>query len=262
MLLTALALAQDDVAPVVEAPSGEAGGDLTPAGAGGSGWGSGGSGCAGGNCACTPHRRCFTKECVRNSVRYEYKTSYEKKNRTTYEEVMEKAERLVDKTSTVTRPFLKTITKTKTEWRTQSGTRDAEVRQHVQSDPVEVPFNPVPTCKASQNCCRAGCSCEGKADCGCCIPNCGGGCTEVPSQWNVMVSKVPETYDIQVPVQVPYEEKVTVNETRTITEKVPEVYWRPRYVKKDRMVTVPVYHKIKIITPTPYKCQQCVDECV
>ena len=73
--------------------------DLTPAGAGQSqvaGWSSGGSGCAGGNCGCTTHRRCFTKECVRNSVRYEYKTSYEKKNRTTYEEVMEKAERMVD----------------------------------------------------------------------------------------------------------------------------------------------------------------------
>ena len=42
--------------------------------------------CSGG----TLHRRCFTKECVRNSVRYEYKTSYEKKLKTNYEEVMEK----------------------------------------------------------------------------------------------------------------------------------------------------------------------------
>ena len=176
---------------------------------------------------------------------------------------MEKAERMVDKTTTVTRPFEKTITKTKTEWRTQSGTRDAEIRQHVQSDPIEVPFNPVATCKA-KSCCRSGCKCEGQASCGCCIPNCGAaaGCTEVPSQWNVMVNKVPETYDIQVPVQIPYEETIIVNETRTITEQVPETYWRPRYVKKDRKVTVPVYHKIKIITPTPYKCQQCVDECV
>jgi hypothetical protein len=70
-----------------------------------------------------------------------------------------------------------------------------------------------------------------------------------------MVSKIPETYDIQVPVQVPYIEKIVVNETRNITEKVDEDYWRPTYVKKDRMVTVPVYHKIKIITPTAYKCQ-------
>lgn len=253
MLLTATAFAQDGA---VAAP--DAGADLTPAS--GAGWG-GQSGCAGGNCGCTTHRRCFTKECVRNSVRYEYKTSYEKKNRTTYEEVMEQATRMVPKTREVTRPFQKTINKTRTEWRTQSGTRDAEVRQHVQSDPVEVPFNPVPTCKA-KNCCRSGCSCEGQANCGCCIPNCSGGCTEVPSEWNVMISKVPETYDIQVPVQVPYTETTTVNETRTITEDVAEEYWRPRYVKKDRMVTVPVYHKIKIITPTPYKCQQCVDECV
>jgi len=86
MLLTAFAIAQDGMAPAVSAPDA---GDLTPAGAGGSGWGSSGSGCAGGNCGCTTHRRCFTKECVRNSVRYEYKTSYEKENKTTYEEVME-----------------------------------------------------------------------------------------------------------------------------------------------------------------------------
>jgi len=70
-----------------------------------------------------------------------------------------------------------------------------------------------------------------------------------------MVSKIPETYDIQVPVQVPYIEKIVFNETRNTTEKVDEDYWRPTYVKKDRMVTVPVYHKIKIITPTAYKCQ-------
>jgi hypothetical protein len=231
---------------------------LTSVDAGGAGWGSG-QGCAGGNCGCTTHRRCFTKECVRNSVRYEYKTSYEQKSKTTYEEVMEKATRKVEKTETVTEPYMKTIQQTKTEWRTQSGTRDAEVRQHVQSDPIEVPFNPVATCKASSgaNCCRSGCSCEGKADCGCCIPNCGAsaGCTEVPSAWNVMITKIPETYDIQVPVQVPYTTTKMVNETRNVTSLVDEEYFRPTYVKKDRMVTVPVYHKIKIITPTAYKCQ-------
>ena len=133
----------------------------------------------------------------------------------------------------------------------------------MQSDAIEVPFNPVATCKA-KNCCRANCDCAGQASCNCCIPNCGGdsGCTEVPSQWNVMINKVPETYEIQVPVQVPYQEEIDVVEEREITELVDEDYWRPRYVKTDRMVTVPVYHKIKIITPTPYKCQQCVDECV
>merc|ERR1719469_406250 len=105
---------------MVAAPDAGAGADLTPAGAGGSGWG-GGQGCSGGSCGCTTHRRCFTKECVRNSVRYEYKTSYEKKNKTTYQEVMEEAK-------TVTRPFQKVINKTRTEWRTQQGTRDTEVR--------------------------------------------------------------------------------------------------------------------------------------
>jgi len=77
-----------------------------------------------------------------------------------------------------------------------------------------------------------------------------------------MVSEVPETYDIQVPVQVPYEEIIVVNETRNVTENFDEEYFRPTYERRDRMVSVPVYHKIKIITPTAYKCQQCVDECV
>ena len=201
---------------------------------------------------------------MRNSVRYEYKTSFEKQNRTTYEEKMVKDTRRVQRTREVTKPFQQILKKTKTEWRTQSGTRNAKVRQHVQSDPIEVASNPVATCKASANCCRSGCSCEGQANCGCCIPNCGAaaGCTEVPSAWNVMVSEVPETYDIQVPVQVPYEEIIVVNETRNVTENFDEEYFRPTYERRDRMVSVPVYHKIKIITPTAYKCQQCVDECV
>merc|ERR1719469_1243201 len=87
----------------------------------------------------------------------------------TYQEVMEEATRQVEQTKTVTRPFQKVINKTRTEWRTQQGNRDTEVRQHVQMDAIEVPFNPVPTCKA-KNCCRSNCDCQGQANCGCCIP--------------------------------------------------------------------------------------------
>jgi len=136
------------------------------------------------------------------------------------------------------------------------------VNEHVRSEPIEVPFNPVATCKKSANCCRANCNCQGAADCGCCIPNCGGGCTEVPSQWATTVKEVAEDYEISVPVQVKYEESKMMNQTRLFNYTVKEKYWTPSYKKTVKRVTVPVYHKRKIITPTPYKCQSCFDECI
>jgi len=47
-----------------------------------------------------------------------------------------------------------------------------------------------------------------------------------------------------------------------VTKTVDEEYFKPTYVRRETVETVPVYTKIKIISPTPYKCQTCTEECV
>jgi len=137
-------------------------------------------GCAeGGNCGCTVHKVCAEKECIRNSVRYEYTTSYETKPKVVYVEKMEKATRKVTTTSIESDPWMEKFTDYRTEWRKEKSTRMANVTVHMQQDVVRVPYNPVSTCK-NKNCCRSKCACAGQANCGCCVPNCGSsapGCT-------------------------------------------------------------------------------------
>lgn len=263
MLLTVAVFAQDAAPEENNVPSEASNSGCVGSGCGGSSGGCSGSGCGGSSgCGGTTHRRCITKECIRNSVKYVYHTTYKMEDKTTYNEEMEEHTRDVKKFKEETKLFTKIVPKFRTEWRPQAGTRNTEVLEHVRSEPIEVAFNPVKTCKKSANCCRSNCSCQGQADCGCCIPNCGGGCTEVPSEWSTTVKEVPEDYEISVPVQVPWNDMIKVNETRMVEYMEPEKYWIPKYKKVTKKVTVPVYHKTKKITPTPYKCQSCFDECV
>lgn len=78
----------------------------------------------------------------------------------------------------------------------------------------------------------------------------------------VMKNTVNEDVEIEVPVDVPFINTRQSTRPRTIIEEVEEEYQVPVYVKKESKQKVPVYTKIKIITPTPYKCQECTTECV
>lgn len=67
---------------------------------------------------------CVDKQCHRNSVRYEYATSYEEKPRTIWVEKMEKKKRLVKKEITKDEPWMEEFTDYKTEWRKEMTNRD------------------------------------------------------------------------------------------------------------------------------------------
>ena len=114
MLLTVAVFAQDaapgegDLSPADNA--GCLGGDCGAGnnqGCSGSGCGNNqgcsGSGCGGsGSCGGTTHRRCIEKECIRNSVKYVYHTTYKMEDKTTYNEEMEEHTRDVKKFKKVT----------------------------------------------------------------------------------------------------------------------------------------------------------------
>jgi len=130
MLLTvAVFAANDDLTAADLTPAPVADESLTAANnnssCSGSSCGQQSSGCSGSSCGgssgCggTTHRRCITKECVRNSVKYVYSTTYKMEDKTTYNEVMDEHTRDVIKQKEETKEVEIIEEKFRTEWRTQ-----------------------------------------------------------------------------------------------------------------------------------------------